>query len=406
VIVAGKNGAGKSSVLDAIAAALGGAEQAPADPVRVGKRKAPIVVNLGDLVVERTFSNGSNPKLVVRNAAMEKQKSPQGLLDALCAQLTFDPLAFAAMRPEKQDAVLKGMAGLDFTELDRKRADLYKQRTAVNAEGKRLSAVVDSSARHEDVPGAEVSVAELMGELQRREAQKRQNDEQRAEVGAVQGSVTDVHERIADIRNDICELEHELEAKRAELRNAEAKCADLSLRFERAQQAADALVDPDTDEVRQQIAQADEVNRKVRENQALADHAAQLEQKRAESQQLTDQIQAIDQAKQEAIANAKFPIPGLGFDEAGVTLDGIPFAQASTSQKIRASVAIGAALHPKLRVLLVRSGNDLDEDSLRVLEQMADELDLQVWVERIAGGPGAVVIEDGATQAEELQQTG
>ena len=41
MLVAGKNGAGKSSLLDAVTAALGGADELRADPIRRGAERAP-----------------------------------------------------------------------------------------------------------------------------------------------------------------------------------------------------------------------------------------------------------------------------------------------------------------------------------------------------------------------------
>ena len=83
------------------------------------------------------------------------------------------------------------------------------------------------------------------------------------------------------------------------------------------------------------------------------------------------------------------------FDDTGVTLDGLPFEQASQAQQLRASVAIGAALNPKLRAMLVRDGSLLDEDSLALLTAEASRSDLQVWLEVVGREGDGIVIEDG-----------
>ncbi len=46
LLIAGKNAAGKSSLMDVLAVALGGNDELPADPVRHGADKAEIVVEL------------------------------------------------------------------------------------------------------------------------------------------------------------------------------------------------------------------------------------------------------------------------------------------------------------------------------------------------------------------------
>ena len=109
----------------------------------------------------------------------------------------------------------------------------------------------------------------------------------------------------------------------------------------------------------------------------------------------------IDLEKEGRVARAIFPVPGLAFGHDGLLLEGVPFEQASQAEQIRVSVAMGAALHPQLRVLLVRDGSLLDERSLALLGELAAERDLQVWLERVGEAGGAestgdtLCIEDG-----------
>jgi hypothetical protein len=69
------------------------------------------------------------------------------------------------------------------------------------------------------------------------------------------------------------------------------------------------------------------------------------------------------------------PVEGLGFadseDGPFVTLGAEPFDQASQAQKIRVSVAIAAAMNPKLRVARILDGSLLDARSWAALEDYA-----------------------------------
>jgi hypothetical protein len=116
---------------------------------------------------------------------------------------------------------------------------------------------------------------------------------------------------------------------------------------------------------------------------------------------LTATINGCDVEKDEYLRSAKLPVDGLGVSDQGVTWQGLPFDQASTAIRTRVSVAIGAALAPRLRIALVRNGNDLDGHSLALLAESAKAHGLQVWVERIAGGgdtpsTATVLIVDGS----------
>jgi hypothetical protein len=116
----------------------------------------------------------------------------------------------------------------------------------------------------------------------------------------------------------------------------------------------------------------------------------------------TARIDAIDVEKATAIANAKMPIDGLSFADGVVLFQGVPLDQASGAQKLRVSAAIGAALNPRLRVMLARDATNLDSKSMRLLAEFAEEKDFQIWCERVdETGAVGVVIEDGHVKGQE-----
>jgi hypothetical protein len=115
---------------------------------------------------------------------------------------------------------------------------------------------------------------------------------------------------------------------------------------------------------------------------------------------MTDRIAEIDQQKATEIANADWPVPGMEFTEDGVLLDGLPFAQASTSQRIMASVKVGMALNPTLRLMVCANGSELDRTTLDELSRTLKENDFQMLVELVTRSSEdrdrcAVIIENG-----------
>lgn len=77
----------------------------------------------------------------------------------------------------------------------------------------------------------------------------------------------------------------------------------------------------------------------------------------------------------------------------------MPFDQASSAEQLRTSVAIAMAANPKLRVIRVQDGSLLDEEAMRILAEMAQAADYQVWIERVGVSGGvAIVIEDGTVK--------
>ena len=132
VQITGKNANGKSSVLDSIAMALGGATETCDVPLRHGAEKGKVIADLGDLVVTRTFTKAGGGTLTVANKDGARYQSPQAILDRLVGKLTLDPLAFSRMPAKQQLETLKQLVGLDFSAMDRDRAEVYAARAAAS----------------------------------------------------------------------------------------------------------------------------------------------------------------------------------------------------------------------------------------------------------------------------------
>lgn len=133
-VITGKNAAGKSSVLDAIWLALGGgtAARGTAKPIREGQEQASVRLDLGDLIVTRTWV-GDKTNLKVETVEGAKYTSPQGVLDALVGRMSFDPLEFTRLGPSQQVAALLDIVDLniDLNDVAAKRALAYDRRTEV-----------------------------------------------------------------------------------------------------------------------------------------------------------------------------------------------------------------------------------------------------------------------------------
>ena len=163
-----------------------------------------------------------------------------------------------------------------------------------------------------------------------------------------------------------------------------------------------SLIDPDLADIRKRISQAEMINERVRLAKDRAALDAQLQTIKKSSEELTEKLTEIDQRKANLLSEAKFPVPGLGFDGDEVTLDDLPLQQASSAEQLRVSVAMGLALNPKLRVMLVRDGSLLDEESLAMVAKMSEEADAQIWIEQVDRGQKVgVVIEDGHVEGVE-----
>lgn len=398
VVIRGKNGAGKTSVLDSIAMALGGKALQPPKPIRQGAERAEVTVDLGDVIVKRTWTADDISYLEVASKEGAVFKSPQALLDKLVGRISFDPLAFTRLEAAKQAETMRQLVGLDFSNLNTRRLDLYNERAGVNRELKvaegRLAGTPDVEAPDElaDVAALVAQHKALLQEIGRNEEQRRTLARMDQVLARAQGEIDKWEHKVA-------EAQAALRAAERALADAKALHAQEEAGVEAERQRVASLQDPDLDAVTRQLEQAEAVNTRVRQRRARAELLAAVETSRATARTFTDQIDALDQEKAKLLAGAAYPIPGLGFDEAGgLTFNGLPFEQASAAEQLRVSVGVGLAMNPRIRVLLIRDGSLLDEANLALLTELAAERDAQIWLEVIHGNAG-ILIEEGAIAA-------
>lgn len=382
VVIGGRNGQGKSSALDAIWAALGGAKAAPQEPIRKGAKTAAVTLDLGDIRVTRRFTK-SGTRLEVTTKEGASVKSPQAVLDELCAGIGFDPLAFSRMKPKEQAETLRKLAGLDLSDLDREIDRVFSERTLVNRELQRAQAAVASMPKVE--PKKRASVDALLGELDKAAAQNRKRER-------IARERKEAEDTLAEVRGSI-------EKVRARLAQLEQNEKDLVAEVDRLDPESVPAVDEAP--IRELIACIEQTNEQAAAYERRLEAEARAHKLAGEASALTARIEELRQEKADRIAAAAYPIEGLAVDDEGVTYQGIPLVQASSAEQVRVSAAIGLALNPKLRVLLIREGSLLDEDSMAALVAQAEAADAQIWVERVGDGDGvSVVIEDGAAREE------
>lgn len=402
VIIGGQNGQGKSSTLNAIAMALGGKDEVPAVPIRTGATKASIVVDLGDIVVKRTFTAAGSSALVIEDKDKKRFPSPQALLDSLTGRLTFDPLSFLAQKPKEQLDSLKTLVGLDFTAEEQERAKTYLDRTVVNREVERAQMSLSAAAHFPEVTAA-ADVTALNTELQQAQEHNQKIEPLTRASALSQAAVVSANEAVrqADARHR--EILAEIEALNKKLTEHEEyalriqeTAQRLKVKADEAKKAAESFERRDTQAIQLKLTEAHEQNGKLATNTARGTLAKTLADKKAEADKLTKAIEAIDERKNKKLSAAKFPVEGLSFGAGEVMFNGLPFAQASDAERMRVSVGMAAAMNPKLRVALVRNGSLLDAQNLALLEKLATEHDLQVWIERVGtADPSAIIIEDG-----------
>lgn len=400
VIIGGRNGQGKTSVLDSIAMAIGGGEQICDVPLKEGTDVGKTTIAFDDdLVVIRQYNKSGTTSLTVQNKAGAKFPSPQAILDKLVGKLSFDPLEFTRLKPVEQRRVLSDLVKLDFTKVDQFYKETFDTRTNKSRDVKRLEGALSALTFVPGLPAEESSAQELNEQLQQANQHNQANAKIRLELDAGKAAGETARKRYDEQIIEVGRLLDLLAAAKEELEKRDTALVTARNAYKSKQESIAQLQDTPTDTITTAICGIDESNRKIRTNIAYQKTNEELRVARGEVESLTSQLEACVADKAKQLQEAPFPIAGLGFTENGVTFNDKPFSQASSAEQLRVSVAIGMAINPKLKVLLCRDGSLLDNDSLKLLSEIVTKNGFQCWVERVGNqDESAIIIEDGYVQ--------
>lgn len=389
VVVAGANSQGKSSVLNAIWLALAGgdASRKIPDPIRHGEDTAEVTVDLGTMIVTRTWDANRRDvtKLTVTNADGYQVRSPQSLLDSFIGALSFDPLEFANQSRTEQVETLLGVVTLPFDLVahDAVHDDLFQRRRDAKRALAALEARVEAATPPADgTPDEPVSASDLFTEHRQLREIIAANDEVRRQLAAAQEATTQAVAKVV-----------ELEAQLAAAQQAAAEATQVR---DWLAEEVPHLVDPDLSEIEAALEAVDIVNAAVRQ---AADYRALVTERNEALGAVGDLELLLAEnvaTRDKAMREADMPVDGLTLERDGVYYQGVPFAQVSSSEQIRVSLGIAMALNPKLKVVRIKDGSLLDEASLALVEQEAAKHGVQVWLEAVGDRDDAtVIIEDG-----------
>ena len=413
VMLTGKNGQGKTSVLDSLWFGLKGQKALPAKKqsvIRNGAEQMKVKLNLGECTITRSLGRAGNPPTLTleMNNGAKRDKTPQEFLDDLFSSLTFDPLEFIHMDAREQVAELRKTAKieLDFEALAAENETDYKARRDLKKEADELDAQAKGMTVLQGLPKAKLDEAGILQKLEdagesNRKAQEVFAAQLRRVAAAAQLGVDRTRKTVAieSQEKTIALLKKELERAEAQALTLKAERQEIEKQWKKADlayQAAPAGEPIDVTALTAELKSVQSTNRAIDVRSQWEALHKKLDQKRNAAEELTRKMEAREEKKRTAMAKARIPVEGLTFDETEVKFNGIPLENLGEGEQIRISTLIGMAGNPKLRVLCIRHGEALDEEGLKVIAELAEQHDFQVWMARVdSSGKVGIVLEDG-----------
>ena len=380
-ILGGNNNQGKTSVLDAIAWALGGNKYKPSKAARDGSMNPPSLrVELSNgLIVER---KGKNSDLKVTDPS--GQKAGQQLLDSFVEELALNlPKFIESSAKDKANTLLQIIGvGEKLWELDRKEEQLYNERRTIGQIADQKKKYAAEQPQYPEVPNELVSIADLIHEQQ--------------EILARNGENAKKRQNRENIVNSLHLSEARLKQLKEQLDQEEATHESLMSDYIAANKSIEDLVDESTDEIESSIANIEEINRKVRAN--LDKEKAEEDAKEYGSQydNLSKQIQDVRDERTSLLDSADLPLPGLSVEDGELVFEGQKWDNMSGSQQLRVATAIVRKLKPECGFVLLDKLEQMDIPTLNEFGKWLESEGLQAIATRVSSGEECqIIIEDG-----------
>lgn len=389
-IIGGKNNQGKTSVLDAIAWALGGDKFRPSGAVREGSTVPPhLKVKLSNgIIVERC---GKNSDLKVTDET--GKRGGQQLLNAFISSFALDLPKFMESSSKDKATVLLQIIGVGdkLFEYDREESKLYNRRLEIGRIAEQKAKYAAELPEYEGIPKEPVSASELIRQQQEILAKNGENQRKRDRVEQLKAAFSNISSRIEMLRSQLSELEKQQSDIAEDMRIAELSAAELH--------------DESTDELENNIRNIEAINIKIRSNLDKEKAEMDAKQYKDEYDSLTGMIDNIRSERKKLLDNAPLPLPGLSVENGELTYNGAKWDCMSASEQLRVSAAIVRKLNPECGFVLMDKLEQMDIDTLNEFGKWLEAEGLQAIATRVStGGECSIIIEDGYIKGESYEE--
>lgn len=382
-VVGGKNGQGKTSVLDSIAWALGGNSFKPSNPHRDGSMSDPhLKVTLSNgLIVERKGKSGT-----LKVTDPSGKKAGQTLLDEFVDKLALNLPKFMNMNNKEKANTLLQIVGVgeELGKLDNMENKLKQERLATGQIANQKEKYAEELEEFDNVPDELIDISEMIDQINEMQAENEKVIKERGELENMQS-------KSEQLKADIEEETHRLEKLKTQLN-------ELNKAYEErmAKNKKQGLSLYDVTPLQNSLSEAEAVNQKIRSNQEKAKAIEEAKNYKKEYSEYTKKIKKVQQDRISLLNNSDLPLEGLGVENGELTYNGQKWDGMSGSEQLKVSTAIVEELNPKCGFVLIDKLEQMDTDTLKEFGHWLESKGLQAIATRVStGGECSIIIEDG-----------
>lgn len=379
-VIGGKNNQGKTSILDAIAWALGGDKYKPSSARHDGSEAPPFLhVEMDNgLIVER---KGESSALKVIDSV--GCRGGQQLLNEFVETFALDLPRFMDQSSKEKANTLLHVIGVEdkLKKLDSDESTAFNRRRELGRIVTQKQKYAEGLPLYSDAPAEPISASELIARQQEILAKNSDNEKRRNEYANMLKRHDELYAKLSAIQTEF---------------------DDLTAKIALTKASVDGLVDESVDEIKSTLLNVEKINAKVRANGERKRADAEAAQYKKDYDALTSELESLRAEKMKLLDNADLPLPGLAVADGELTYNGVKWDCMSGSDQLKTATAIVRKLNPKCGFVLIDKLEQMDIDTLREFGQWLESEGLQAIATRVSTGDEcAIIIEDGTSVAKE-----
>ena len=391
-VIGGRNGQGKTSVLDAIAYALGGEKYRPSD---FQNHEG---MNTGSINV--TLSNGLKVVRSGKNAALKVidpsgAKAGQKLLDGFIEELALDLPKFMQMSDAQKGKVLLHTLGIEeqLDELDRREKKAYDERTLQSRDADRKQKYADELPEYPDAPDEPLSASDMSARLTEALKVNAAHAEAMKHIEWLEMQVRQGYEACNQLQDRLAQLTADLERQKA-------ATEDFRQQLQKAQETP-IEEKVDTASLQAELENIDAVNAKVRTNMEKAKALDIAREAKDLAVILDHKVREIREERDALLQSVQMPLPGLSVEQGALVYKGEKWDCMSSMEQFRVAVAVCRQLKPECGFVLLDRLEAFDLHQLAEFNAWLKEQGMQAIATRVSEGDEcAIIIEDGCCVSE------
>lgn len=383
VFLRGPNGIGKSSFMDFVEIALGKSSIVPPNTNVEGQV---IVDKDGNrFKFDVKLDNKGKPKVTVTTPDGGKDTSKSiiaGIIGINAFNIDdFVNLSTTEAGRKKQVEEFKKFLDEEtrtfLAKYEKSIKEKYDERTDLNRDLKKLEGSISLHPLYNHVHELEIfeeiKTENVLNNLKTIQAHNEKVRKVMSNIDERNKDIEKSNQKITELEKQIAELRDDINSKK-DLNNQATEWLSLN-KIE------------STEQLEKDLANASRINQNYALAQDLSKELYLLRETKSNVDKLTEQIDTEREMVKNAIRDMEGPIDGLTFDEDQLFYKGIPVHPNSLSKSEikKLGIRLKIAENPDLP-LFIHEAESLDDDSLKEIQELADEFDLQVFAEEVQRG--------------------